>query len=380
LAYGQKAKYQTFENINLGTGASVIGCFIQDSQGLIWIGSNKGLYSYDGYSVQSHFIVDERSNTQIYCGVIVDKTLLYLGTDNGILIYNLQTDRYEQTPAEFPTDVRTLSLQGDNLWMGTLNGLYSVTLSNKKLKYFDRKEYRKLPHQTIYSIIRTHDNQIYIGTYNGLCRYLPGNDDFIKIALPLNPHKNNQFINYLLEDTVRHCIWIGTEGNLLKYSIVDESIRQIEMFHDNSVKSLALDGDFRLLVGTDNGLYVYNESEPSQYVMHDSRNLNSLSNNIIWSIFTDQNQNSWIGTDYGISLSRYSRTLQYVPISEITGTGDGNQFYSIFRDSRNNYWFGGTNGIISVNQSIGNHSGATWYNMGDKNYPIPHCYCRCRNH
>jgi signal transduction histidine kinase/ligand-binding sensor domain-containing protein/DNA-binding response OmpR family regulator len=361
-----------FENINLGAGATVIDCFLQDSQGLIWIGSNKGLFSYDGYNVQPHFTFDERSNTQIYCGVIADKTRLYLGADNGILIYNLQTDRYEETPAEFPTDVRTLSLQGDTLWMGTLNGLFWFDLKDRKLKNFDRKKYRNLPHQTIYSIIRTHDNQIFIGTYDGLCRYLPGNVDFRKIALPLNPRKNNQFINSLLEDTARQCIWIGMEGNLLKYSIADESIKQVDLFHDNSVKSLALDGNSNLLVGTDNGLYVYNESEPAQHVMHDSRNRNSLSNNIIWNIFTDQNQNIWLGTDYGISLSRYNRSLQNVPISEITGTGEGNQLYSIFRDSRNNYWFGGTNGIIRVKSSIGNHSGTNWYNMGDQNYPIPH--------
>lgn len=361
-----------FGNINLGAGASVISCFLQDNQGLIWIGSNKGLFSYDGYTVQSHFTFDERSNTQIYCGVIVDNNKLYLGADNGILIYNLQTDQYEKTPAEFPTDVRCLSLQGDTLWIGTLNGLYSIDLKNEKLKYFDRKKYQSLPHQTIYSVIRTHDNQIYIGTYDGLCCYMPGKDDFKKIRLPLNPRKNNQFINSLLEDTVNHCIWIGMEGNLLKYNLQDGSIKQIELFQDNSVKSLALDGNSRLLVGTDNGLYIYQEGESPQHVMHDSRNLNSLSNNIIWSIFTDQNQNIWLGTDYGISLSRYNRTLQSVPISEITGTGEGNQLYSIFRDSRNNFWFGGTNGIIRIDKLNGERSNATWYNMGDKKYPIPH--------
>ena len=46
----------------------VISCFLQDTQGLIWIGSDKGLFSYDGYSTQPHFIFGERSNTRIYCG------------------------------------------------------------------------------------------------------------------------------------------------------------------------------------------------------------------------------------------------------------------------------------------------------------------------
>ena len=46
-AYGQKVNYQQFENIYLGAEASVISCFLQDSEGLIWIGSNKGLATKD---------------------------------------------------------------------------------------------------------------------------------------------------------------------------------------------------------------------------------------------------------------------------------------------------------------------------------------------
>ena len=41
---GQKPDYRLFDNISLGTEASVINCFLQDTQGLIWIGSNKGLF------------------------------------------------------------------------------------------------------------------------------------------------------------------------------------------------------------------------------------------------------------------------------------------------------------------------------------------------
>ena len=83
-AYGQKVNYQQFENIYLGAEASVISCFLQDSEGLIWIGSNKGLFSYDGYSTQQHFTYGERNNTRIYCGIIADNTYLYLGTDNAL--------------------------------------------------------------------------------------------------------------------------------------------------------------------------------------------------------------------------------------------------------------------------------------------------------
>lgn len=368
----QKVNYQQFDNIYPGAEASVISCFLQDSEGLIWIGSNKGLFSYDGYATQPHFTYGERNNTRIYCGILIADTYLYLGTDNGILVYNYRTDKYEQPSAEFPTDVRTLTLHGDTLWIGSLKGLYIYQLKDEKLNRFDSKN-SGLPHNTIYSLLRTHDNQIYVGTYNGLCRYLPSTGTFENILLPINRGQSNLFVNSLLEDTTRQCIWIGMEGYLFQYFPSTGEMNPIEMFHNNSIKSLALDGEGNLLAGTDNGLYVYSgENQPLQHIIHDSRNIQSLTNNIIWNIFSDQDQNIWLGTDYGISLSRYNSALQFVPISQITGTGDGNHFYSLFRDTRGFYWFGGTNGLLRFIQPTGNRHDALWYRMGDKAYPLSH--------
>lgn len=373
----QKPDYKLFENISLGTEASIISCFLQDTQGLIWIGSNKGLFSYDGYSTQPHFTFGERSNTRIYCGEVIDSTYLYLGADNGLLIYNYRTDTYEDREVDFPTDIRALVMYDGVLWLGTLNGLYTYHLSTHKISSVKEK----LPHQTIYSLICSSDNQLYVGTYNGYCRYIPDTGHFEPIELPSSRNKSNLFVNSLLEDTVRKCIWIGTEGCLFKYTPADGRIQRIDAFHDNSVKSMVLDAYGRLLVGTDNGLYIYQEDAPLQHVVHDSRNSQSLSNNIVWTIYSDSERNIWLGTDYGISMSRCKEALRYIPISRITGTGEGNQFYSMLRDVHGNLWFGGTNGLIRFafftkesqnTQMTGKDKEVTWYKMGDKKFPLSH--------
>ena len=371
-AMGQKPKYQMFDNINLGPGVSVVSCFLQDSQGLIWIGANKGLFSYDGYSIQPHFIFNDKSNTQLYCGAFVDSNLLYLGADNGVLIYNIQSDRYETAPVDFPTDVRSMVLQGDTLWLGSLNGLFCYNLRDQQLTLFDPYRFPAIPHKTVYSVILAQDKRVYVGTYDGLCCYDPSRKDFREIQLPQNPKKNNQFINSLLDDPVRGCIWIGMEGGLLKYNLEDGSVERLDEFQDNSVKSLALDTNGCLLAATDNGLYVYAENEAIQHVQHDSRNPNSLYNNVVWNIYTDLNKNIWLGTDSGVSLFRTNRALQEVPIAEITGTGTGNQFFSLFKDSRNYYWFGGSNGIIRVSQTNGEWTNPIWYSTENSKYPLHH--------
>ncbi|MCL1934045.1 MAG: ATP-binding protein [Candidatus Azobacteroides sp.] len=369
---GQSAAYQSFDNISLGTEASVINCFLQDNQGLLWIGSDKGLFSYDGYTVQQHFTPGEESNSHIYCGVMIDSTYLYLGADNGLLIYNYRTDRYEKLQVSFPSDIRALAVNNNTLWIGSLNGLYTYDLHSGNLQRFSREEYKNIPHETIYSILCATNGKVYIGTYNGFCSYEPETHIFEKINLPVYSHKSNQFVNSLLEDTSRNCIWIGMEGNLFKYSLPDGKIEPIELFYNNSVKSLTLDADGYLLAGTDNGLYVYHESESTLHPVHDSRNQQSLSNNIVWCVFTDKEKNIWMGTDYGISLSRRNDYFRYVPIARITGTGDGNHFYSLFKDSRGIFWFGGTNGLIRLNEHSGNYSAIAWYRMGNKEHPLPH--------
>lgn len=370
--FSQNIHYQVFENIHLGSEASVVNTFIQDRQGMIWMGTDKGLFSYDGYSVHPHFSYGDRSNSWIYCGIIVGENYLYLGSDHGLLIYNYHTDRYEEPDVAFPTDIRAMVCRDQVLWIGTLHGLYIYNLLSKRLEKINRATHEGLTHETIYSLLHSSDDRVYIGTYDGLSCYQPEKDAFENVLLPSDAHKSNLFVNSLLQDTVRNCIWIGTEGNLLQYDLSTKKVERLPFFNENSVKTLALDQLQNLLAGTDNGLYIYDLEGGLQHVVHDSRNSSSLSNNIVWSIFTDKENNSWIGTDYGISLSRFNDGYQYVPISQITGTGEGNHFYSLYKDSHGFYWFGGTNGLIRSRSISGAGAQTAWYKMGSRNAALSH--------
>jgi ligand-binding sensor domain-containing protein/AraC-like DNA-binding protein len=367
--YGQRVDYRTFENITISTESSGVNCFAQDSSGLLWMGSHRGLYSYNGFSTQAHS--SEETNTRIYCLLVLDENRLCFGTDHGVFFYNYKSDRYEKSPALFPADVRTMLLRDSMLWIGSLNGLFRYNIRSGKIENSTELKNTKIPHQTIYSMIN-HEDDLYIGTYNGICRYRSDTDTFEPIELPRDSGRSNQFINCLLEDTLRQCIWIGMEGALFKYFPVTGRTESLHFFRNNSVKSIAPDRDQNLLIGTDNGLYIYHEREDSmQHIVHDSRNDKSLSNNIIWSIFADREQNIWLGTDYTVSLVRPNRTFRSIPISQITGVGDGNRFHALFRDSRGNFWMGGTNGLIFA-PSLDQPASSIWYRMGDDRFPISH--------
>ncbi|MFM2291778.1 MAG: Sensor histidine kinase YycG [Bacteroidota bacterium] len=370
----QTESYRDFDNFNTAADASVVNCFIQDPSGLIWLGTNKGLYSYNGFGTQMHTWTPAASriktDTKINCGLLYNNHTLCLGTDNGVLFYNILTDNYESSPVAFPADVRSLVLQGNQLRIGSLNGLYSYDTARHSLSSFDQKQLTGIPNRTIYSLLRSRDNTLYVGTYNGLC-YLPANATrFRTIDLTALSGKSSLLVNALLEDWRNRCIWIGTEGYLFRYTPGTGQLQRMEDFNGNSIKSLATDDENNLLIGTDNGLYVFNPfTNQSRRIVHDSRSPKSLTNNIIWSIFIDKNKNSWLGTDYGFSHYRHNKNYSYIPISQITGLGDGNQLQAIYKDSRNNLWLGGTNGLIC---SPADGSSCLWYKMGDSRYPISH--------
>lgn len=369
IAFGQGSSYQSFENIYMDADASTISSFIQDSQGVMWIGTVKGLYSYDGYSSQAHFSSENGTDVQIHCGVSDKKGLLYLGSDKGVLVYSYLSDQYEKS-IEVPSSVRSLVLDNGTLWIGTLGGLFRYSIAHSKLERVDSQS-KGLPNQTIYSIIKV-DNALFIGTYDGLCTYSPTTKKFNRIPLPKETGKSNVFVNSLLEDKGRKCIWIGTEGALFKYHIFDKSVDRIAAIAHNSIKSLAIDSKNALLIGTDNGMFTYIESSGWKHIFHDSRVSASLTNNIIWTIFIDRDKNCWLGTDFGISLYHQNRSFEFIPISQMSGNGNGNRFSSIYIDSRKNFWFGGTNGLLLKEWASNRYSSTLWYKIDDPQHSLSH--------
>jgi signal transduction histidine kinase/ligand-binding sensor domain-containing protein/CheY-like chemotaxis protein/AraC-like DNA-binding protein len=371
----QLESYREFDNFIPGSGSSMVYCFMQDHQGLIWFGTDKGLYSYDGYSAKSHLYnpgkTSLQTTTKINCGILIDHHKLCLGTDNGLLVYNTYTDNYEPIATVLPSDIRSLAIDGNDLWIGSLGGLFIYNIKNGKLKEYTKTPATGIPHRTVYSVLISKNKVLYVGTYNGLCYYNKSKDLFELIKLPVQQNKNSLLVNALYEDTKRQSIWIGTEGYLFCYHVKTKEIERIKALDGNSVKSLATDNENNLLAGTDNGLYIYNpESANLQQILHDSRNVKSLINNIIWTIFIDHDKNAWFGTDYGFSHYRYNKAYRFIQISDITGSGAGNQLQCIYKDSRGYFWLGGTNGLISLRPETPNIF--IWYKMGNRDFPVSH--------
>ena len=366
-------KFHDFRPIDhrLGMNASAVNCIVQDGQGLIWMGTDRGLYSFDGYLARQYSAREELgqdNDAVVYCALMIDSVHIWLGADNGLLVFNTYTDRYEPAPAGLPENIRAISRINDHsFWIGSINGLYRFDMSTRKT---EKIEDEVLPHQAIYAILRYDDNTFYFGTYNGLCRYDILSGRFTGISLGSRHLSSNQLILSLLADYDRNCIWVGVEGELFKY---DPSSRQSSaepLFKGNSIKSLLLDNQHCLWAGTDNGLYIYEPSTGKyRLIRHDALNDRSILNNVVWSVFIDREQNIWVGTDAGASLFSYNENFKVQSVSELTGSNEGNHIISLLSDSKGNLWLGGTNGLIKIDKQ---HGKTVWYQQNSRLYPLPH--------
>ena len=350
------------ETFNFGYGANQYTSILQDKNGLIWLGSNRGLFFYDGYEAHPFQL-----GTYVYSIVQTDNDRLCFTDEKGAHLIQLSSEQILSTALSSIDlgQVRACYSQGDNLWIGSeRQGLVRYNLIDDTYEIIQRNI------GECYSLEYASD-RIYIGGEKGLAYYDLQQKRYVPIELPI--YRTSDLVNSLLWDAKRNSLWIGTIGTLYSYHPDKEEFSKVNV-KPTSYKCMAFDVEGRLMIGTDNGLIEYQpETDIISYHEHDVRYQHSLSSNIIWGIYRDKGNNIWMGTDHGVSLLHYSPYHQYVPILYLTAsaslpTNEGNHFTCITKDSDGNYWYGGTNGVIfdpKVGEKI-------WFRNGSSKYPLPH--------
>lgn len=350
-----------FNNIVAGD-ASTVCSICQDTQGLVWLGTERGLMAYDGYRTIAHNTASDGTPiaSRIHSMCIYRNTI-WLGTEGGLMAYDVHSGQYADVKAPALKDVRAVGVQGSRLWIGCAQGLYRMDLPGGKPTAHNRQL------RNIYSLLPTAGGLL-VGTLDGLW-LVSGSGK----AHPIRIGNGRQsLVNALLAD--KDCVWIGTEGALYRYDW--HTMQSVAALDGNSVKSLARYGD-NLYVGTDNGLYIYNKvTHDISHALHDSRSSRSIANNIVWSVMADRWGNLWAGTDQGVSAV-YSRPFfTFTPLADITGTGEGNCLHLISRGADGMLWLGGTNGLIGYRATRGfmpdNTDGVTWFRQTSPTHYMSH--------
>lgn len=355
LAWSVNGAAHYYNNVRVND--TPIRCLAQDESKQIWLGTGSGLYSYDGYRSIPRYALAEAMRETIYC-MQANGYDLYVGTAEGFYVYDTRTGVC-QVPKQKKTEVRALAVKEKTVLLGLPDGLWEYDIQTSQMRLVDDS------FKNIYSLQEVSGTS-YVGTLKGLFRYDKGTSQEIILREGEHP-----FINALLTDDQRQCLWVGAGDMLYQYDLRNGQVTEMSEMRGVSVKAMSLAEDETLYIATDNGFYTYHHGQFS-LDKHDARNPHTLGDNVVWSTLIDYKGNIVLGTDGGLSVINAASYFAYLPISQLTGQSDGNKFSSLLIDSKHRMWLGGSNGLVMKDGAV-----TRWFRQVDKDYPITHNRIRC---
>lgn len=283
------------------------------------ISFDKNTYSYTEYTSKQRSY--NLSNDFIFSIYVDTYGSLWVGTNGGgVNIYDTKRMWSKLIlPHENKIDGRENSVSGltkdknGNLWISLLNnGITYYDLSTGKKKYYRYSE-SKIISNSVFKFYIDKNEDIWVGTDLGLCKYDKKKDAFVGVNLYNdNIIEDGERLIYSIISDDNGFLWIGTyDGGLIKFSPSSGILKRYKndpknpnSICSNLVFSLLIDPYKRLWVGTNKGLAEYKPSTDEFAIYrYDVNNRKGISSDRITSLFQDVSGKLWIGTsDGGINI------------------------------------------------------------------------------
>jgi ligand-binding sensor domain-containing protein/serine phosphatase RsbU (regulator of sigma subunit) len=300
----------------------VVNVTYSDKLGNIWVGFNNGeLWSYDGNYFQQYMLNGKLSTSITAIAQDQEGSMLVATQSNGIFKLSGKDKTTLLKPSFADQMISALYIKGNNLFVGSQDGLFIYNMSNKEDTL--ARQVEKLSYIKIQSIKEAFDNNsLWIGTEDaGLFLITVTNDSVktIKVGMELGlEFENIQDITYDSDSN----LWLSTyTSGLIKLTFRD--------LHN----------------GITGHVEKYNKSK-------------GIETNFVKTAYKDQEGNIWVGT-YGSGFALLTnQALEFVSFNE---TGFGNNILSLAKDD-SIMWLGGENGIVQMNTS---NSSSQFFSQGN---------------
>ncbi|MBP1656683.1 MAG: ATP-binding region ATPase domain protein [Bacteroidetes bacterium] len=373
-------------------------CFLHDSNGFLWIGSQEGLARYDGYGLKfyTHVPFDSTSLSDNWVSVIQEDKNgnLWVGTWGGALnCFNQRTERFTRF-LQGPTgstsihckNISSLVVNDDgSLWIGTQeDGLLHMSIDssgNARYKKYDfstaHEARQKERENAVWSLLKDTEGRLWIGTFeNGLVCLDAATDERSHYRHdPQDPASlSSNSVSSLCEDDSGN-IWIGTGNAVLDIrgrglARFDRKRHSFTSFmHDpsdsgstpsNSVNALLIDHTNTLWIGTyDNGLY----SVPLEHLEGRSEPVftkrENLGGYMIYAVYEDRLGSIWIGLLAMHLCKLEGQQTPFMWYRHISGNPHSlrsNAVACIYADRNDRIWFGyNFSGLTRFDPSTGTY-------------------------
>lgn len=358
-----------------------INCIFQDSKGDLWIGTQQGLdrmdYSTKKFTRYLYTSTDKHSISNDYIKSICEDASgnIWVGTYGGGLgqfdrsknyfnTYNLSTNKHDRRNL-----INCLKFNQGLLYIGTDDGIVIFNPDKKEISgEFTFAETGQIVAQKmnhISSITFDDKNELWIGTFGGgIIHVFDKNRDpeFIQVNEE-NPTsiKSNEIFQILFDRQKN--MWVATQSGgvnvsfayLNKFLHFKRNPKSSNTLPDNKVHALFVDHTNNWWIGTINGGLTKYNPKSKRFENHNQifKKYNYYS---VLSIEEDTDEELWIGT-YGMGVVKYNpftKKAQYYLCDYFDGQYSGRTVIDIL-DTKNGFIWIGTyaEGLFAINKSSG---------------------------
>ena len=304
----QKVRHYKYESSNpFSLSDDPLQTMYKDKEGGIWIGTYFGGVNYTPRKTSNidRFFPRADMKNSIHgrrVREIVEDSqgMIWIGTeDGGLNTYNPNTGEisWVEESSSF-TNIHGLCADGNNIWVGTFtDGLKLMDIRTRRVIKSFRSDGKpgSLKDNDVFSITKSREGKIYLGTLSGLCtlengafRYIDGVPSTIIYDVHEDSHGN---------------LWVGTYGD---------------------------------------GVYM-RAAKTNKWTKFSSAKRNFVSDNIL-SITETRHGEIWITTEGGGAYHYNKGKFVYLPL---TKNNPNTIVYNIVEDKNGNLWFTTDNGLIS---------------------------------
>ncbi|KDN55070.1 hybrid sensor histidine kinase/response regulator transcription factor [Flavobacterium seoulense] len=300
-----------------------ITSFFIDDENIIWLGTRGGdIYkanpSRNPFELHySYRKASENTKLATVKAILKVDDKIWLGTDEGILIYNKSGLDYNHPFYHSNSKIKFVRSffkdSSGKIWIGGVNGLeYYDPKTNQCRTLINRALTPNLTIWSVYALEPSGNNRLWVGLYNGIaCVNLANNKiDFYELTATVN---NGSVMDVLAAN--KNELWLGTEGN----------------------------GAIRLKINNQGKIY-----EKLLLNTFDKHLKNKISGNIIYALHKDKQGAIWIGSTEG--LNKIDTKTNPVTIEKIQLQSDSPNIYiaAITDDAKGNLWVAHKQGISMI--------------------------------
>ncbi len=319
---------------------------IQDKKKLMWLGTNKGLYNYDGTDFK--LTPTNKNETEIFVTALYSdsKGIIWVGLKNGVILqYKNDSlnafDIEEGHPKEQITGI--IEDNNGNIWFSTYGeGIY--VWNGKHLFNFNVND-DHLADDYVYCIVTDNNGRIWCGTDGGLsvCTFI-NKQKKVKNYTTQNGLSDN-IIKRIIWDK-KGFLWFGTDnfgiGKLYPDSNKIEIPDEFKNWNQGAIESMLL-MEREIWIGTnENGLIDYEFSDRKRtrnFLGADGFNYPGIQ-----CLFRDDEGNIWIACKDHLLQSpgeriEFLKTIEGKPIANIHAT---------LIDNKKRLWFSDDDGLHRV--------------------------------